>query len=159
MLKIAKHGVSYSIVKYNSSGTSSTLKSNISLGTNKTPKFKVVLANSNITIYSDKTGGGTYIKVYSNSLVSAGMNWMTGGFYVAYGFRNQDSTGQTVYSSFINDYYSTMSSYNNIIALPCTTPLTKADFTRYSEDGNIPVTVTPPPTSTIGRTTNLLYAV
>lgn len=138
VLKIAKHGVSYSLIKYNSSGTSSTLKSNISLGTNKTPKFKVVLANSNITIYSDKTGGGTYIKVYSNSLVSAGMNWMTGGFYVAYGFRNQDSTGQTVYSSFIDDYYSTMSSYNNIIALPCTTPLTTADFTRYSEDGNIP---------------------
>ena len=44
---------------------------------------------------------------------------MTGGF-VAYGFRNQDSTEQTVYSGFINDYYSKLSSYNNIIALPCT---------------------------------------
>lgn len=120
-----------------------------SLGSSKTPRFKVVVEGGYIYVYWDKTAGGTWTKIYSNTLSSANVSWLANGYYVTYKFENRDSTEATVRSSYCNVYYDSYTSYDNVVALPCTTPITAADFTRYSEDGSIPCYINP--------TTNLYF--
>jgi len=134
----------YTVEKY-ALGSKTILVRETSLATaEKTPKFKLELSGSSgtstVTVYVDKTAGGTWTKVFGPA--NTGVNF-TSGRYLAYAFINASDASATMRTDYCQVYGYLESNPSNIVPLPATTPTVTPDFYRVSAEGSIPCYVTP----------------
>ena len=101
--------------------------------------YSTISANNKITISVD-SGSGFVEKYSGHPQISV--------YQPHYAIFGLDAGGATQakarYTKLaIYNYDTEEESFDNVVALPCTTPITTADFSRYSEDGLIPCYTNP----------------
>jgi hypothetical protein len=132
-------GYMYRVFGINSLGTWSKLVPDTVCATPGTGWKMVWSSNNNITLsvdvgsgYVEKYKGHPQISTYTPHYAGFMMNTATTGLAQA------RFTELKIYN-----YDTVEDAFDNVVVLPCTTPVTSADFSRYGEDGLIPCYTNP----------------
>ncbi len=107
----------------------------------KTPTFKMVNNNGNLSFYVDEAGGTDYSRKWEGN---TGLNFKTQYMQIIFG--TNTITSGTIKINDINtyNYIDGEDSGVNVVCLPANSTLTStADFTRTTEDGDIACYTTP----------------
>jgi len=124
----------YYVQKYVSKKWTNVVKT--SLGTNKTPNFKIsITADKKANVWVDVTGGTNWTSIATNIDVSD--IFTSGSYYMTYGMKNNSNVGKTTNSERSEVYNFDAVTPLNVVTLPLSTPVTTATFTRASEDGTL----------------------
>lgn len=141
-LNIGSTSVAYYVQKY-VGGSWITAKTGTLTAAQTAPNFKVTVnANRTMDVWMDAAGGTAWTQIVSNYDISDVGGSTYNLIFAHQSSSSSDRTARTANVA-VTAYTSTALDPVNVVSLPVSTVVTTADFTRGSEDGNIPCYANP----------------